>query len=287
MLLALLILSLILSVVDANTHLLQPIRSALATYTARPVYFIADLPYRLSSGARENLSSRESLIEENRQLKRRILELSQVSEQFIALRQENIRLRDLLGSRERLDTEVLIAELVGIVPGSDTLQVMIDKGSTAGVYVGQAVIDAKGLFGQVVETGKYAARVLMITDANHAVPVEVNRNGVRAVAAGTGRIEELDIEHVPVTADIREGDLLVSSGLGGRFPRGYPVGKVVSRQLDPGEPFARVLARPLAELDRSRYVLLVFSPTDNSQGEMQTPSEAPEVPEVPEGDDAS
>ncbi len=279
MLLALSILSLLLSVVEANTRLLEPFRSAVSTYVARPIYFLAEIPYALSSGATESLASRESLMEENRSLTRRILELSQVSQQFISLREENVRLRDLLGSRNRLDTEVLIAELVGIVPGSDTQQVLIDKGNQAGVYVGQAVIDAKGLFGQVVESADYSARVLLITDASHAVPVEVSRNGVRAVAAGTGRLDELEVEHVPITADIREGDLLVSSGLGGRFPRGYPVGEVTSHTLDPTEAFARVLAKPLAELDRSRHVLLVF----NRPGETTLNAQSPEAQQ--EGED--
>ena len=123
--------------------------------------------------------------------------------------------------------------------------------------MGQAVIDADGLFGQVIEVAEYTSRVLKVNDRMHAVPVQVNRNGVRAVAAGNGRT--LELESVALTADIREGDLLVSSGLGGRFPVGYPVAVVTAVDRDPGQAFARITAQPRAALDRSRHVLLVFT----------------------------
>ena len=185
--------------------------------------------------------------------------MSQISQQFLALRQENARLRELLGSRARLPTEVLIAELVGIVPAVNTHQVIIDKGTAAGVSVGQPVIDAQGLFGQVVEAARFTSRVLQITDSSHALPVQINRNGIRSVAGGTGRRDALELENVPITADIREGDLVETSGLGGRFPVGYPVGYVASVVIDDSSPYARVTVRPSALLDRSRHVLLLFA----------------------------
>jgi len=127
------------------------------------------------------------------------------------------------------------------------------------LYVGQAVLDAEGLMGQVIEVGLATSRVLLISDVSHGIPVHVNRNGVRAIAVGSGSLDQLTLIHVPDTADIMVGDLLVSSGLGGRFPKGYPVGVVSMVKHDPGQPFAIVEARPMANLDRSRYVLLVFS----------------------------
>ena len=223
-----------------------------------PLQVIAESPYLVGSEVGEVIASRDSLLADNAGLARRILELSQVSQQFLALKKENERLRELLGSQARISAEVLIAELVGVVPTANTHQVIIDKGAEAGVEVGQAVIDAEGLFGQIVEVNQYTSRVLLITDVSHAVPVQVNRNGLRSIAGGTGRLDELVLENVPVTADIREGDLLESSGLGGRFPVGYPVGHVSSLSIEPTSPYAIVSVRPLAQLDRSRHVLIVF-----------------------------
>lgn len=242
---------------EVTTRLLQPVRSVIGTVLS-PIQFIAESPYLLGGEIGEVVSTRESLLERNETLQRRVLELSQVSQQFLALKTENDRLRELLGSQARLPTEVLIAELVGLVPAPNTQQILIDKGADAGVQIGQAVIDAEGLFGQVVEVSEYISRVLLITDVTHAVPVEVNRNGVRSIAAGTGRIDRLELENLPATTDIREGDLLMSSGLGGRFPRGYPVGTVQSVLVDATRSFAFVSVKPTALLDRSRHVLVVF-----------------------------
>lgn len=272
---ALAIVSCLLVAIDVNSRLLQPVRATLATIVS-PIYVIAESPYQLSREARVTLSTRESLIDENAALSQRNLELSQIAQQFVALREENARLRQLLGSRQRLGAKVLVAELVGVVPSPNTFQVEIDKGADSGVFVGQAVIDADGLFGQVVEVAQFSSRVMLLIDAAHAVPVQVNRNDFRSIAAGTGRVDRLELEYVPITADIRVGDVLVSSGLGGHFPRGYPVGEVVSVVVDPKMTYAQVAARPLAALDRSRHVLLVFDsdvaksgPADASAGEPQ------------------
>ncbi len=179
-------------------------------------------------------------------------------QQYLSLKTENERLRALLGSRARLPAEVMVAELVAVVPTPNTYQVIIDKGADSGVALGQAVLDAQGLFGQVVEVDQFTSRVLLIIDQSHAIPVQVNRSGVRSVAAGTGELSHLILENVPVTADILEGDLMESSGLGGRFPRGYPVGIVTSVTIGDTSPYAAVEVRPLAALDRSRHVLVVF-----------------------------
>jgi rod shape-determining protein MreC len=242
---------------EITTRLLEPVRSLISTALS-PLQVIAETPYLLGGTLGEVVSSHENLREKNARLSRRVLELSQFSQQYLALKKENERLRELLGSRARLPTEVLIAELIGVVPAPGTYQVIIDKGNDAGVEVGQPVIDAQGLFGQVVATDEFTSRVLLIVDVSHAVPVQVNRNGVRSVAGGTGRLDALELENVPVTADIREGDLLESSGLGGRFPVGYPVGRVVSVVVEPTSAYAQVTVQPLAHLDRSRHVLVIF-----------------------------
>ncbi len=257
--------STILVGLESTTRLLEPLRSIVAS-AATPLVFLAEIPYLLIREVEDVVASQASLVQNNAELERRVLELSQVSQQFLALKLENERLRELLGSRARLPAEVLVAELVGVVPAPNTHQVIIDKGRDSGVQVGQAVIDAEGLFGQVVEVDAFTSRVLLITDADHAVPVQVNRNGVRSIAGGTGEMERLQLEQVSVTADIREGDLLETSGLGGRFPRGYPVGYVETVLIEPTAPFAAVTVRPLAALDRSRHVLVVFSRREDADG---------------------
>ncbi len=271
----------LLLVIDLNSRLLEPVRGWIASVVS-PIYFIAESPYDVSRGVGETFASRSALQEDNEHLRRRVLELSQISQQFVALRDENARLRELLGSRRRLGAEVLVAELVGVVPAPNTLQVEIDKGSRAGVYVGQAVIDADGLFGQVVEVSAFASRVMLVADVSHAVPVQIMRNEFRSIAAGTGRLDELELEYVPITADIVEGDIMVSSGLGGRFPRGYPVGVVTSVVVDPTVPFAQVRARPLAALDRSRHVLLVFEVKDAAAPDDADSAAAEPAEELPE-----
>ncbi len=250
---------------ESTTRLLEPLRGIVAS-AATPLVFLAEIPYLLTMEVEDVVASQASLVQKNAELERRVLELSQVSQQFLALKLENERLRELLGSRARLPAEVLVAELVGVVPAPNTHQVIIDKGRDSRVQVGQAVIDAEGLFGQVVEVDAFTSRVLLITDADHAVPVQVNRNGVRSIAGGTGEMERLQLEQVSVTADIREGDLLETSGLGGRFPRGYPVGYVETVLIEPTAPFAAVTVRPLAALDRSRHVLVVFSRPEEADG---------------------
>ncbi len=181
------------------------------------------------------------------------------SQQMASLQAENVRLKALLNSTALLRDDVLVAELVGVSPDPMRHQLVLDKGAADGVYVGQPLIDSGGLMGQVVEVSQFTSRALLITDSTHSIPVQINRNGVRAIAEGTGMLGSLEIHHVSATTDIREGDLLVTSGLGGRFPVGYPVAEVTSIERDPGQPFADILARPSAALDRSRHVLLVFS----------------------------
>lgn len=260
----LVLVSVVLITLDVTTRLLEPVRTTIGTVVS-PLQVLAEVPYLLADEVGEVASTHESLRARNAELERRILELTQISQQYLSLRTENERLRALLGSRARLPAEVMVAELIAIVPTANTHQVIIDKGSDSGVTVGQAVLDAHGLFGQVVEVDRFTSRVLLIVDQSHAVPVQVNRSGVRSVAAGTGELDHLILENVPVTADIQVNDLMESSGLGGRFPRGYPVGIVTSVEIDDSSPYASVEVRPLAALDRSRHVLLVFpqSPADD------------------------
>ena len=260
---------------DVTTRFLEPVRSLIGT-VASPLQVMAEVPYLLADEVGEVASTHESLRQRNANLERRILELTQISQQFLSLKTENERLRELLGSQARLPAEVMVAELVAVVPVPNTHQVVIDKGADAGISVGQAVLDAEGLFGQIVEVDQFTSRVLLIVDPSHAVPVQVNRSGVRSVAGGTGELDRLVLENLPVTADIREGDLMESSGLGGRFPRGYPVGVVSSLSIDETSPYARVTIRPLAALDRTRHVLVVFDPEQQRANEEEVGEALPD-----------
>lgn len=257
-LLVLTVLSVVLMVVDARFDTLRPLRSQLGQVLT-PLYWLAEQPLRLWAGVSQQFSSRDELIAENEKLKAEALLLQRRLQKLAALTEQNVRLRELLNSAALVDDRVLVGELIGVDPNPFTHRILIDKGEKDGVFLGQPVLDALGLMGQVVEVMPYTARVLLLTDSTHSIPVQVNRNGLRAIAAGTGNPELLELRHVADTADIKEGDLLVSSGLGQRFPAGYPVATVHEVINDPAQPFAVVRAVPTARLNRSRYLLLVFS----------------------------
>lgn len=244
---------------DMKYRQFQTGRAVLDTL-ASPVYWVANLPARVGEWSETHIQSRSHLLEENERLQRENLILQGRSQQMSSLQAENVRLRALLNSSALLRDDVLVAELIGVSPDPERLQLVLNKGERDGVYVGQPLIDADGLMGQVVEVSSGSSRALLITDVTHSVPVQVNRNGVRAIAEGTGALGSLEIRHVSSSTDIQPGDLLVTSGLGGRFPEGYPVAVVKEVERDAGEPFARVVAAPSAALDRSRHVLLVFTP---------------------------
>jgi rod shape-determining protein MreC len=225
---------------------------------ATPLYWLADLPSRAGIWGEHNLRDWRNMAQHNEQLRQENLILQAKVARMAALAAENARLRQLLNSATLVEDSVLVAEITGVSPDPLRHLVVIDKGAQAGAFIGQAVIDANGLAGQVVEASPWFSRVLLITDTTHALPVQVNRNGVRAIAEGSGRIDELELVNVAATTDIKVGDLLVTSGLGGRFPAGYPVAVVSEVTEASGEPFVRVRAQPTARLDQSRHLLLIF-----------------------------
>ena len=277
-LLVLVVLSVALMVVDARFALLKPVRSQMSLVLMQ-TYWITDLPQRLYQGVASQFGSRTELVAENEKLKTENLLLQGRMQKLAALTEQNVRLRELLNSSALVNEKVEVAELIGMDPNPFTHRIIINKGERDGVVLGQPVLDARGLMGQVVELMPYTSRVLLLTDTTHSIPVQVNRNGLRAIASGTGNPERLELRHVADTADIKEGDLLVSSGLGQRFPAGYPVATVKEVIHDSGQPFAIVRAVPTAALNRSRYLLLVFS--DN-----RTPEErANEAAQAQEAED--
>ncbi|MEJ6655508.1 MAG: rod shape-determining protein MreC [Pseudomonas sp.] len=257
--LALTVLSIALMVVDARFAALKPLRSQLGMLLT-PLYYVAELPVRALDTIYLQLTSRADLIAENEGLRAEALLTKRKLQKLAALTEQNVRLRELLNSSELVDERVLVAELIGVDPNAFTQRILINKGERDGVFLGQPVLDATGLMGQVVEVLPFSARVLLITDASHSLPVQINRNGLRAIASGTGNSEWLELRHVGDTADVRVNDIVVSSGLGQRFPAGYPVGRVAAVNSDSSQPFADVRVEPTAQLNRSRYLLLVFSP---------------------------
>lgn len=238
---------------------------------ATPLIYVANVPGRTARGVEEILESRDDMRERLLGLEQERLILEARSAQMAALIAENNRLRGLLGSAAKLRDHVLVSELIGVNPDPGRDEIIVDKGSSDRVQVGQPVLDAYGLIGQVIEVSVDASRVLLITDDRHSLPVQVNRSNLRLVARGTGVSGQLELAHVQPTADIQVGDLLVSSGLGGRFPVGYPVAHVSELDHDPGRPFMKALATPSARLERSRHVLLVFSPDQLSADQAEIP----------------
>lgn len=243
---------------DQHSNWLAPLRSWFISLSS-PFYKASGLPSALADAGETALRSKEELRSDNARLRSEALVLQAKVQKLASLAAENVRLRELLNSSAIVQENVLAAEVIGVSPELSHHYVLISKGARHGVYVGQSVVDAYGLFGQVIEVSDQESRVLMISDSTHAVPVKVNRNGGRAIARGVGRLYELSLEYVAATADVKEGDLLVSSGLGGRFPEGYPVAQVTQVVHDPGRDFAEIKALPTAELDRAKHVLVVFS----------------------------
>lgn len=271
--------SLVLMVLDHRYHHVESLRSALSTVVA-PLQYLVNVPSRWFGVASENLESRDSLQMELRQLKDENLILKAQVQTLVALEAENERLRGLLGAARRGAERRLVAEIIDLDRDPFSHQVVIGKGSTDGVYLGQPVLDANGVMGQVIEVNPMTSRVLLITDASHALPVRDNRSGVRAIAAGTGNLGWLSLQHVPETADIKVGDILMSSALGQRFPEGYPVGTVRDVVHDPGETFLKVFVSPSAELDRASQVLLVWPRFENRSALPAIPGSAPVSPEA-------
>lgn len=247
----------LIALVYVYTPVLDKLKNKAVDYTAS-FYWVSDLPNQAGEWADNRLLSRARLVQENNALHSENLVLTQKLQKNASLEAENFRLRQLLNASEAVQDRVLIAELIGVTPDPQVHKVMLNRGQKQGVYIGQAVLDAFGLMGQVVEVGESYSVALLITDSTHALPVQINRNGVRIVAEGIGNLYKLRLRHVVNTVDISKGDLLVSSGLGQRFPAGYPVAEVIDVRVDPGRPFAEIYAKPMAQMNRSRHVLLVF-----------------------------
>ncbi len=242
--------------IDHKSHYLDRVRFILSMFSY-PVQILAETPQLTYSWLNTSLNTKESLIERNKKLTQENLLLKAQQQKFTALQAENIRLRSLLQSSRKLPDEMLIAQTISVNMDPYQRKIVIDKGKSYGVFAGQAIVDAHGVMGQIDTPGVLSSSAILIIDPSHATPVLVNRNGLRAVAYGTGASDSLEIPYLPNNADIQVGDQLVSSGLGEVFPVGYPVAVVSMVNRNNGKPFATIKAKPLAYLEKSQEVLLI------------------------------
>jgi rod shape-determining protein MreC len=250
-----------LMLLDSRQQHLVRVRQALSV-VVYPVRVVVDLPFSTWASLRETFADRDALIAENQQFRRERLETASRLQRLEALERENARLRELLDSTERVASRSLVAEILAVDLDPYRQRLDLNRGLVDGVYVGQALIDAEGVVGQIVRVGPLTSEAMLIADAESAVPVSVNRNGLRTIAYGTGDSSRLRLPHLTNNANIEVGDLLVSSGLGGVFPAGYPVGRVLEVTRRSDQAFAEVVAEPASSLDRDREVLLVWNEPD-------------------------
>jgi rod shape-determining protein MreC len=249
--------SVALMVADKRYNQLEQVREWLSS-AAYPVQVAVDLPFRAWDWVTGSFADRSRLRQENLELTARLRLANLQLQRFAALEDENRRLRDMRENSAGVADRVLVASILNVDLDPFRHRVLVDKGAREGVFKGQAVLDAEGIFGQVAQVHAETAEVILITDAEHAIPVQSNRSGLRTIAVGTGDSGRLSLPFVTGESDLKAGDLLISTGIGGVFPRGYPVAEVTRVDRTPAATFALVDARPTARLDRNREVLLVW-----------------------------
>ncbi|WP_046224502.1 rod shape-determining protein MreC [Vibrio sp. ECSMB14106] len=252
-----------LMLADSRLDAFSNVRYLLNSVVA-PIQYAANLPRTMFDGVYDRFSTRKVLVESNHNIKREVLRLKSELILLDQYQEENKRLRKLLGSPFIRDEKKVVTEVMAVDTSPYRYQVVIDKGQIDGVYEGQPVINEKGIVGQVTFVAAHNSRVLLLIDANNAIPVQVIRNDIRVIASGNGMMDEIQLEHIPTSTDIQQEDLLVTSGLGGVYPEGYPVAHVSSVDYDPKREFAVIKAEPVVEFDKLRYLLLVW-PDENKQ----------------------
>ncbi len=252
------VVSLLCIVIDFRFDKLDAARNALSVIIY-PIQYAVGIPSRLSLKLDNTFTSNSTLQEQTRSLKQQQLIDKTRLLRFAALEKENIRLRALLGHSYTMGEHVLLAELIEVNMDPYKHTVMVDKGLRFGVHRGQPVFDAFGVVGQVIRSLPLNSEVMMITDPGHAIPVTINRNNLRTIAIGTGNSNQLSLPFLPNNADVKTGDLLITSGLGGKFPAGYPVANIEKVTIQPDKPFLDITALSVAHLNRSRELMIVWS----------------------------
>jgi rod shape-determining protein MreC len=249
------VVALALMVADHRAGRLDTVREYLGLAVS-PIHMVVDLPFSAWDAFAGSVAGRQALMRENERLKRQQLSAEYRLQELEALKAENARLRSLIESKDRYEGRVLVAEILS----SDIdypQRFVINRGTMDDVFVGQALLDANGVVGQIASVSPMTSEVILITDASHAIPVSVLRNGIRTIAVGTGDSSRLRLPYLPNSADVKVGDALVTSGLGNVFPAGRPVATVID--FKPGQRFAEVIAEPVSMLDRDREVILVWN----------------------------
>ena len=250
------VLSFILLINDQRNNYLSTLRNSIAI-AIYPLQSTVEIPSRLINWFDLRIKSKEILIQENQNLLSRQKINSSILQRYESLEQENVRLKQILNAANNLDNKVEITRIISINVNPYRHTIVIDKGERDGVYKGQVLLDADGVIGQILHTNFLTSEAILISDSDHALPVEINRNGLRTIVLGNGSYTKLDVPYIPNNADIEIGDLLVTSGLGGKFPSGYPVAKVDFIESDLSEQFYKVSAKPIAYLNQVREVMLL------------------------------
>ena len=250
------VLSFILLVNDQRNNYLSILRNSIAI-AIYPLQSAVEIPSRLTDWFDLRIKSKEILIQENQNLLSQQKINSSILQRYESLEQENERLKQILNAASNLDNKVEITRIISVNVNPYRHTIVIDKGERDGVYEGQVLLDADGVIGQILHTNFLTSEAILISDSDHALPVEINRNGLRTIVLGNGSYTKLDVPYIPNNADIEIGDLLVTSGLGGKFPSGYPVARVDFIERDLSEQFYKVSAKPIAHLNQVREIMLL------------------------------
>lgn len=253
---ALIVLCIAVMVVDSRYQHLETFRTTIS-FIFSPLKYIVSFPAKSGQWLDSYFSTHNTLVSDNDSLKQESRILKAKLQKMSVLTDENARLRNLLGASSKLADHVIVAELLSVDQTPYQQIIEINKGVLDGIEVGQAVIDDFGIMGQIIQANNYTATTLLLSDPGHAIPVQFVRTGLRGIALGNGSTDMLELKYLPSTADIKEGDILVSSGLGNRFPADYPVAEISQISLDSTQGFINALATPKAKLSRSREVLII------------------------------
>jgi rod shape-determining protein MreC len=264
----LIILSLTLFFCDRNLNYFSTLHNKVP-FIAVAFNRVINWPTNLIKTVSDNLTSKRALLKDNIFLRSELLATTVKLQRLGFLEQENAQLRSLLSLTKQVKSKFLVAQLLTLVVDGFNKQIFVDKGEINGVYVGQPVIDAYGLFGQIISVGSEVSKILLITDVKSAIPATIVRNGIQTIVVGRGSLDSLELINISETADIKPGDYLVTSGVGHRFPPGYFIGVVKEIKHIPGERFVKVLLTPSSHINSSSNVLLIWT-SNTAQLKKQT-----------------
>ena len=254
----LIVASVVMMTVDHHFHHLSKVRQTISV-AMFPIEYLAGLPSKVYNWGSESLSGRNKLLRNNAELRAEQIRLELQLQRLATLEQENTRLREMLSSAKYFEKErILIGELLSVDLDPYQQRIVVNKGTRDGVYEGQPLLGARGIIGQIEKAGPFNSVALLISDPNHALLGVIARSGQRSLVVGTGNIQQLELLHLTSTADIQIGDLVITSGLDDRYPSDYPVAEITSIKQVSGDPFVKIEAKPLVDLNSIREVLLIW-----------------------------